>query len=130
MLLEPLPCLEHSLVIVKPDALQHKVDDCVVQMFMEIGVIEKLERRTLLREEVERLYAHHADKDFFPKLIDHMVSGPSILIWVSGIRAAFRDRAIAIREQNPNLVQGPRNLVHATDYADDPNYERSIFGNF
>lgn len=94
--------LEITCAIIKPDAVEAKKTGAIISTIEEKGFgIVRLEKLTLSREAVEIFYAEHAEKSFFPDLVEYMTSGPVVVMALS-------------RE---NAVKAWRNLMGATDPA-------------
>lgn len=61
-------------------------------------------------------YAQHRKKEFFPGLIKHMMTGPSIFIVLRGpdAQTVWRDTMVEVREKFSE--GGPANAVHGSDH--------------
>jgi nucleoside-diphosphate kinase len=91
---------ERTLAIIKPNALRKKVAGKILAMWEEAGFdIVAVKKATLTRAQAEGFYAEHKEKEFFPRLIDFMTSGPVILLVL----------------ERENAVAGNRDLMGATN---------------
>ena len=145
--------MEHSLVIVKPDAMQRGLMS---------EVLGRLERRGLRfigmkliqvdRELAERHYAEHEGKPFYEGLVNYITSSPVVVAAVegpaqeidsdtgdpkpgSGACAIIRSTVGATNPAAaaPGTIRGDfgltigRNLVHASDSPESGRREVGIF---
>ncbi|XP_072117582.1 thioredoxin domain-containing protein 6-like isoform X3 [Mobula birostris] len=101
--------VEHTLAVIKPDAMEnHK--DMIVQKIEEGGfIISQMEEKVFSRELAEEFYKEHKGKPFFDKLIDYMTEGPSLTMILS------KENAV---EEWRNLM-GPRDPEEAKKVAPD-----------
>lgn len=94
--------VEQTFIIIKPEAVARGLVGEILRRFERKGlVIKRLEMTTISRVVAEEHYAHHADKPFFPQLLEAITAGPVVLGVLEG----------------PNAIQQVRNLVGATDPA-------------
>jgi len=103
-----------SLVLIKPDAIEHKLLGWCMACFEhqgigDIGLVQMDE------ELCRKHYVDHLAKDFYPGLQAFMCSAPVCAIAVNGPVDAVRSIAMSIRRQHKQYVSGPRNLVHSSD---------------
>ena len=145
--------MEHSLVIVKPDAMQRGLMS---------EVLGRLERRRLRfigmkliqvdRELAERHYAEHEGKPFYERLVNYITSSPVVVAAIegpaqeidsdtgdpkpgSGTCAIIRSTVGATNpaDATPGTIRGDfgltigRNLVHASDSPESGRREVGIF---
>ena len=130
--------MERTLVLLKPDTVQRSL----------VGeLISRLERRGMklvgmkLMEVDEELakkhYAAHVGKDFFPKLLSFITSGPLVATVVEGEKAGEIVRSI-MGATNPldaslGTVRGDfavsigPNLIHGSDSTESAGYEIDLF---
>lgn len=118
--------VEQTFVMLKPDALQRG-------LYGEI--ISRLERKGLKIRAVKMFrftpalcrehYAHHADKPFFPRLVEFMCSAPVLALVLEGKDAVNQARGMCgatdCGKAAPGTIRGDlglsvqANLVHASD---------------
>jgi len=93
---------ERTLCIVKPDAVEKRVDGAILQRLLEEGFrIVALKKSQLTRVAAEGFYAVHRERPFFDELCTFMTRGPVVI-------AAL---------ERENAVQHYRNVIGATDPA-------------
>ncbi|MEY4348115.1 MAG: hypothetical protein RIS43_534 [Actinomycetota bacterium] len=95
---------ERTLVLIKPDGVARGLVGEILKRIEQRGyTIVAMEMRTLTREFAETHYAEHKGKDFFPPLVDFIISGPLVAAVVEGpeIIATWR------------LMQGSTNALTA-----------------
>ena len=130
--------IERSLVLVKPDGVQRGLIGRILARLEERGL--KLIGLKLIRisEALGRQhYAEHADKPFFPGLLEYMTSGPVAVAAFEGPGAvtAIRNAMGATNplEASPGTVRGDyalevgRNLVHGSDSVESSRREIALF---
>jgi nucleoside-diphosphate kinase len=93
---------ERTLCIVKPDAVEKRVEGAILQRLAEEGFrIVALRKTHLTRAAAEGFYAVHRERPFFDELCTFMTRGPVVT-------AAL---------ERENAVQHYRNVIGATDPA-------------
>ncbi len=109
--------MEKTLVMVKPDGIESKIVGLTISEIEYAHLkITRMQQRVLSRQEAESLYDEHKGKDFFVRNIDHIVSGPVVLIEVEGDSAVSQCRQMIedFRHRFVNVIELPKNLIHAT----------------
>ncbi|MHB1678205.1 MAG: nucleoside-diphosphate kinase [Sulfuriferula sp.] len=92
--------VEHTLSIIKPDAVAKNVIGKIYQRFEQAGLKVIAARMIhLSRADAEGFYAVHRERPFFKDLVDFMISGP-VMVQVL---------------QGENAMQTNRDLMGATD---------------
>ena len=130
--------VERTLVIVKPDGVQRALVGEIVGRLERRGLkIVAMALRRIDRGVAERHYAEHEGKPFYPGLVEHITSGPVVLMVLEGPDAIAVVRATN-GATNPvaaapgtiradfGLAMG-RNLVHASDGAESAAREVALF---
>jgi nucleoside-diphosphate kinase len=85
--------LEHTLSIIKPDAVAKNVIGKIYQRFEDAGLKVIAARMThLSRAEAEGFYAVHRERPFFKDLVDFMISGPVMIQVLAGEGAIAKNR--------------------------------------
>jgi nucleoside-diphosphate kinase len=132
---------EKTLVILKPDALRRKLVGEIISRFERLGLdLVAVKMITFTEELCREHYAHLAGEEFFPKIVEYMTSGPSLVMVLSGPRAvAFIRRLVGATdplEAGPGTIRGdlavsPRkNLIHASSSPEEAAVEIArFFGN-
>ena len=73
--------LEQTLSIIKPDAVERKLENEIKNCFINSGfVIEKEKKIQLSKEEAENFYKVHQTKPFYNDLCEYLSSGPIIAL--------------------------------------------------
>ena len=109
--------MEKTLVMVKPDGVELKLVGLVVSEIEYTDLkISRMTCKTLSKTEAEALYAEHKGKDFFARNIEHITSGPAVIIEVAGDEAVPKCREIVeeFRRRYVNVIELPKNIAHAT----------------
>jgi len=118
--------VEHTLVLIKPDAVQRQLAGEILTRFERRGLRIRAARLvTVDRGLAEEHYAEHAEKPFFGELVDFITSGPTLALVLEGESAitVVRTTMGATNPVNaaPGTVRGdlalamPDNLVHGSD---------------
>ncbi len=129
---------ERTLFLVKPDAMQRGLAGEIIARLERRGLkIVGMKLLRVTRELAERHYAEHAEKPFFPGLVEFITSAPVIAVAWEG-KDAVRVVRAAIGATNPaeaapgtvradfGLDRG-RNLVHASDSPESAARELGLF---
>ncbi|MBN2829868.1 MAG: nucleoside-diphosphate kinase [Candidatus Cloacimonetes bacterium] len=132
--------MEKTLVLIKPDAVRAgKIGEIISMFEAKKFKIDAMLMFRFTNEIVERFYAVHREKDFFPDLLKFMTSGNTIAMIVSGQNTVSRVRNLIgptdPAECEPDTVRGRfatsvrRNAVHASDSHEHYLIEKEvIFG--
>lgn len=130
--------IEKTFVMIKPDGVRKGLTGEIISRFERRGLtIERLNKKTLTREEAERLYEVHRGKSFFEELVNYVTSGPVVLMVVSGPSAVSVVRtmlgATNPQEALPGTIRGDfaleisENIIHGSDSIESAEREISIF---
>jgi len=99
---DPEESMEQTYFMIKPEivAAQEQMIGSILKMVNDTGFrILEMTTKQLDRPTAEKFYSEHAEKDFFPALVDYITSGP----------------VVAVRLQRDEAVRRLRELVGATD---------------
>ena len=118
--------VEQTLVLVKPDAMARGLAGEILGRFERRGLVVRAARLVRVdRELAERHYEEHAEKPFFPELVEFITSGPTLALVLEGESAIPVVRATMgatnPTESGPGTIRGdlalamPDNLVHGSD---------------
>lgn len=130
---------ERTLVLIKPDGVARALVGEVVGRIEQKGLrLGALELRTVSQDVAKAHYAEHADKPFFPSLIEFITSGPVVAMIVEGERAipAFRQLAGGtdpVDKAAPGTIRGDfglatqLNLVHGSDSVESAEREIGLW---
>ncbi|GAB4223766.1 MAG: nucleoside-diphosphate kinase [Gammaproteobacteria bacterium] len=129
---------EHTLSIIKPDAVKKQVIGAIYQRFEQAGLKIVAARMThLSREEAEGFYAVHKERPFFKDLVEFMISGPVMIQVLEGENAIAKNRelmgATNPKEAAPGTIRADfaesidANAVHGSDGAETAAQEIAFF---
>ncbi|MDS4028898.1 MAG: nucleoside-diphosphate kinase [Candidatus Contendobacter sp.] len=130
--------LEHTLSIIKPDAVARNIIGKIYSRFEDQGlqiVAAKMVRLT--REQAEIFYAIHRERPFYLELINYMTSGPVMVQVLEGENAIARNREIMgatdPRKAAPGTIRADfaesvtQNAVHGSDSLETAAHEIAFF---
>lgn len=130
---------ERTLVLVKPDGVARSLVGEVISRIERKGLkLAALDLRTVSQQTAKEHYAEHAERPFFPSLIEFITSGPVVAIVVEGDRAipAFRQLAGGtdpVEKATPGTIRGDfglqtqLNLVHGSDSPESAEREIGLW---
>jgi nucleoside-diphosphate kinase len=132
--------LEHTLVIIKPDAVQRGLMGEIVTRFEQRGL--RIVAMKLIQIDdalARRHYAVHEGKPFYGPLIRYITSGPVVVMVLEGNNAIEIVRrtmgATNPADAAPGTIRADfgleigRNLVHGSDGAETAALEVPLFFN-
>jgi nucleoside-diphosphate kinase len=132
---------EHTLSIIKPDAVAKNVIGEIVSRFEHAGLrVVAAKMMRLSRDKAGEFYAVHNQRPFFGELVDFMSSGPVLVQVLEGDDAIRKNRDLmgatfpknaapgTIRADfcDPNGDQG-ENAVHGSDSTETAKQEIAFF---
>lgn len=129
---------ETTLVILKPDALRRKLVGEIFSRFERHGLELTAAKMIHFTAELCRVhYAHLAKEEFFPRIVEYMTSGPSLVMIFTGLRAvAIVRRMVGATdplEAAPGTIRGDlalsyrQNLIHASGSPEEATVETARF---
>jgi nucleoside-diphosphate kinase len=129
---------EQTLVLIKPDGVKRKHVGEVLARFEKKGFeISALKLMDMSSELSDEHYQEHVDRPFYPKLKAFILSGPIVVMIISGPRAVEVVRlmvgATDSAEADPGTIRGDlsldkgENIVHASDSLESARREIKIF---
>lgn len=132
--------MEHTLVIVKPDAVARGLIGEVVRRFEAEGlVVCGLKMVRLDQKEAEGFYQVHRARPFFDSLTRFMASGPCVVMALEGDGAIGRVRTLMGATNPSEAAEGTlrrsfatgieKNVVHGSDSAASSAVEIPYFFN-
>jgi nucleoside-diphosphate kinase len=130
--------VERTLVLLKPDAVQRGLIGAILSRFEAKGLqIVGLKLRRFPRDLIERHYAAHKARQFYPGLIKFMTSGPVVAVVLQGQDAIDVTRRLMGktngRESEPGTIRGDlcmsrsTNLVHGSDGPESAREELALW---
>ncbi|CAM2906029.1 nucleoside-diphosphate kinase [Legionella worsleiensis] len=129
---------EHTLSIIKPDAVAKSVIGQIYTRFEQAGLnIVAAKMMHLSRAQAEGFYEVHKDRPFFNDLVEFMISGPVMIQALKGENAVLKNRdlmgATNPKEAAPGTIRADfadsidANAVHGSDSAENAAREIAFF---
>jgi nucleoside-diphosphate kinase len=129
---------EHTLSIIKPDAVKKNVIGKIISRFEDAGLkIAAAKMMQLTRAQAEGFYAVHKDRPFFKDLVSFMISGPVLVQVLEGPDAIVKNRHIMgatnPKEAAPGTIRADfadsidANAVHGSDAPETAKEEIAYF---
>ena len=130
--------METTYVMVKPDGVQRGLIGEIIGRFERKGLkLVGLKSVIPSRETAETHYAVHAERPFYPGLINFVTSGPVVCMAWSGKDAISVARTLIGatngREASPGTIRGDfgmdmgYNMIHGSDAADTAEFELGLW---
>ena len=130
--------IEHTLSIVKPDAVGKNVIGKVIARFESEGLqVVAMKMMQLSTEKAQGFYAEHKERPFFGELVEFMTSGPVVVQVLSGENAIVRNREIMGATNPADATDGTirkdfaesvgKNAVHGSDSPESAKREIAYF---
>lgn len=118
--------MEQTVVLVKPDGVQRGLIGEIIHRFERKGLhLVALKMVNMTDDVLEKWYAHHKDKPFFPSLKGYMQSYPVVAMIWEGKDSATTIRSLVgitkARDAQPGTIRGDFgmsqqfNLIHASE---------------
>jgi nucleoside-diphosphate kinase len=130
--------LEHTLSIIKPDAVARNIIGKIYSRFEDGGlqiVAAKMVRLT--HEQAEVFYGVHRERPFYQELIAYMTAGPVMVQVLEGENAIAKNREIMgatdPKKAAPGTIRADfaesvtKNAVHGSDATETANHEIAFF---
>ena len=118
--------IQKSFVMMKPDAVQRRLMGKILSRFEDKGLQIVAVKLIQIDEDLAKThYGEHAEKPFFPSLVEYITSSPSLAMVIEGEEAITTIRKI-VGATNPleadlGTIRGDfgmdtgRNIIHASD---------------
>ena len=130
--------VQRTLILIKPDGVQRNIIGEVISRIESKGLkLVALELRTIDTDTAHSHYAEHAEKPFFPGLVEFITGGPLVAIVAEGERSIEAFRALAGAtdpvKAAPGTIRGDfalevgENIVHGSDSPESAEREIKIF---
>ena len=118
--------IERTVVLIKPDGMQKYIVGEIISRFEKAGLKLVGLKMIMLTEDILKVwYAHHADKPFFPQLVQDMMATPVVAMVLEGEGAIQKVFDICgptdPAEAAPGTIRKdfgeskPKNVVHRSD---------------
>jgi len=122
----------------KPESLKQRIAGEVISRLERKGLIfRQLKLHRITKAEAEELYSIHKGKPFFPELVEHVTSGPVLLMVLEGPNAVETVRKVIggtnPLQAEPGSIRGDfsvsitANVIHASDSVENARREAGIF---
>ena len=130
--------IERTLSIIKPDAVERKLDNEIKNMFKSNGfTIVKEKKIQLAKSEAEQFYKVHETKPFYNDLCDYLSSGPIVVMILEKDNAVLDNRQL-MGATNPKDAEDEtirkkfgisidKNSVHGSDSVENGKIEIDFF---
>lgn len=121
--------METTYAMIKPNGVKAGLVGHIIERYeMARLAVCGIKIKHMTRAEVEGFYAEHVGKDFFEGLASFMLSGPSVLLAISGENAIAKVRAMNGSTDPAQAAPGTirhdfactvrENIVHSSDCAE------------
>lgn len=129
--------MERTVVLVKPDGVQRGLIGEIMRRFERKGLrLAGLKMVSLNDAILNKWYAHHRDKSFFPSLKAYMKSFPVVVMLWEGVEAVATIRKMVgvtkAREAEAGTIRGDfamsqqYNLIHASETVEIARKEEAL----
>ena len=130
--------IERTLSIIKPDAVERKLDNKIKDMFKNSGFsILKEKKIQLTKSEAEQFYKIHEIKPFYNDLCAYLSSGPIVVMILEKDNAVLDNRKL-MGATNPKDAEEEtirkkfgisidKNSVHGSDSVENGKIEIDFF---
>ena len=130
--------IEQTLSIIKPDAVERKLENEIKSIFEKDGFkILKEKKIKLEKSEAEEFYKVHQTKPFYSDLCEYLSSGPIVVMILEKENAVFANRKLMGATDPKNAEDGTirkkfgvsidKNSVHGSDSANNAKIEIDFF---
>ena len=130
--------LELTLSIIKPDAVERKLDEEIKDMLRNKGFnIVKEKKIQITKLEAEQFYKIHQTKPFYNDLCAYLSSGPILVIILEKENAVLANREVMGATNPENAEEGTirkrygisidKNSVHGSDSVENAKIEIDFF---
>ena len=129
--------MEKTIILIKPDGIEKRVIGDVLSRFEKAGFrIGALKMVSLSDEIINKWYAHHLDKPFFPELKAFMQRTPVVAAVIEGENVVARVREICGPTDSTKAPKGTirgdlgtsiqENIIHASDSVERAQEEKNL----
>uniref|UniRef100_A0A8D2QE73 Nucleoside diphosphate kinase-like domain-containing protein n=1 Tax=Zonotrichia albicollis TaxID=44394 RepID=A0A8D2QE73_ZONAL len=131
---------ERTLAIIRPKLLKERRDS-IIQRIQDDGFQIAMQKEIILTEEqVRTFYQEHVDQDYFPVFLEHMISGPTLILAltrenaVAHWRSLLGPKILEEAKENPESLRAefafehlPINQLHGSSTPSDAQKELQFF---
>ena len=130
--------LEQTLSIIKPDAVERKLEEEIKNMLRNKGFnILKEKKIQVLKAEAEQFYKVHQTKPFYNDLCAYLSSGPILVMILEKENAVLSNRELMGATNPENAEEGTirkkygisidKNSIHGSDSVENAKIEIDFF---
>ena len=130
--------LEQTLSIIKPDAVERKLDTEIKEIFKNKGFLIKKEKKIKIEKvEAEKFYKVHETKPFYDDLCAYLSSGPIVAMVLEKENAILENRRLMGATNPKDASEGTirkkygisidKNSVHGSDSLENAKIEIDFF---
>ena len=130
--------IEQTLSIIKPDAVERKLENEIKEMFKKTGFnIHKEKKIQITKSEAEQFYKVHETKPFYNDLCAYLSSGPIVVMILEHESAVLRNRDLMGATNPKDAEEGTirkkygisidKNSVHGSDSIENAKIEIDFF---
>ena len=130
--------LEQTLSIIKPDAVERKLDEEIKDMLRNKGFnILKEKKIQISKMEAEQFYKIHQTKPFYNDLCAYLSSGPILVMIIEKENAILANRELMGATDPENAEEGTirkkygisidKNSIHGSDSMENARIEIDFF---
>ena len=130
--------IEQTLSIIKPDAVERKLENEIKEMFKNTGFnILKEKKIQITKSEAEQFYKVHETKPFYNDLCAYLSSGPIVVMILEHENAVLRNRDLMGATNPKDAEEGTirkkygisidKNSVHGSDSVENAKIEIDFF---
>tara|TARA_B110000259_G_scaffold182356_1_gene225853 strand:+ start:25 stop:441 length:417 start_codon:yes stop_codon:yes gene_type:complete len=130
--------IEHTLSIIKPDAVERNLDNEIKEMFKNKGFnIVKDKKIQIAKSEAEQFYKVHETKPFYSDLCAYLSSGPIVVMILEKENAVLGNRELMGATNPKDAEEGTirkkygisidKNSVHGSDSVENAKIEIDFF---
>ena len=130
--------LETTLSIIKPDAVERRLDNEIKEIFKNKGfLIIKEKKIQIEKSEAEKFYKVHETKPFYDDLCSYLSSGPIVVMVLEKENAVLDNRELMGATNPKDAATGTirkkygisidKNSVHGSDSVENAKIEIDFF---
>ena len=130
--------IEQTLSIIKPDAVERKIENEIKEMFKNNGFsILKEKKIQIEKSEAEKFYKVRETKPFYDDLCNYLSSGPIVVMVLGKENAVLGNRQLMGATNPKDAAEGTirkkygisidKNSVHGSDSVDNAKIEIDFF---
>ena len=130
--------VEQTLSIIKPDAVERKLDNEIKNLFVSKGFkILKEKKIQIEKVEAEKFYKVHETKPFYNDLCTYLSSGPIVVMILEKNNAVLDNRKLMGATDPKNADEGTirkkygisidKNSIHGSDSVENAKIEIEFF---